>query len=49
LVKKGIDEELLKERLVISPACGLGTFSAQKAEKVFQLLSQTSNFIIQNL
>jgi len=45
LVKKGIDEELLKERLIISPACGLGTFAPQKAEKIFSLLRETSDFI----
>jgi methionine synthase II (cobalamin-independent) len=48
LAKKGIDEQLLKERLLISPACGLGTFAPQKAEKVFQLLSDTSDFIREN-
>jgi len=48
LVKKGISEELLKEKLIISPACGLGTFAAQKAEKVFRLLSETSQFIRKN-
>lgn len=48
LVNKGIEEELLKERLLISPACGLGTFAPQKAEKVFQLLSETSDFIRRN-
>jgi len=48
LVKKGIDEELIKEKLLISPACGLGTFAPQKAEKVFRLLSETSDFIRKN-
>ena len=49
LVNKGIDEKLIKERLIISPACGLGTFSVSKAEKVFRLLSETSDFVIKNL
>ena len=49
LVKKGVDEELLKSRLLISPACGLGTFSPKKATEIFQLLSEASNFIIKNL
>lgn len=31
LTKKGIDPKLLKENLLISPACGLGTFTPQKA------------------
>ncbi|MFA5310832.1 MAG: hypothetical protein WC355_00750 [Candidatus Omnitrophota bacterium] len=48
LVKKGVDERLLKERLLISPACGLGTFAAQKAERIFSLLNETSDFIRKN-
>jgi len=49
LVKKGIDRQLLGERLLISPACGLGTLDAQKAEGILSLLSQTSLFIRKNL
>ncbi len=49
LVKKGIDKDLILENLIISPACGLGTFTPQKAEKVFSLLSETSSFIRKNL
>ncbi|MBU0548354.1 MAG: hypothetical protein KJ710_08215 [Candidatus Omnitrophica bacterium] len=49
LVKKGIDRELLLERLMISPACGLGTLDAQKAEGILNLLNQTSVFIRKNL
>ncbi len=45
LEKKGIGEEVLLEHLIISPSCGLGTFSAEKAEKIFKLLSQTSSLI----
>jgi len=48
LVNKGIEEDLLKERLLISPACGLGTFALQKAEKVFKLVSEASDFIRKN-
>ncbi|MBN2830992.1 MAG: hypothetical protein JXL82_01750 [Candidatus Omnitrophica bacterium] len=48
LVNKGIDEELIKSRLIISPACGLGTFSVQKADKVFKLLLEVSEFIRKN-
>jgi len=48
LVKKGVDEELLRTRLIVSPACGLGTFAQQKAEKIFRLLSETSDFIRKN-
>jgi len=49
LVKKGIDRELLLERLMISPACGLGTLDEQKAEGILSLLNQTSAFIRKNL
>lgn len=49
LVKKGIDRQLLLERLLISPACGLGTLDAQKAEGILNLLNQTSLFIRKNL
>ncbi len=49
LVKKGIDRQLLLERLMISPACGLGTLDAQKAEGILNLLNQTSVFIRKNL
>ncbi len=49
LVKKGIDRQLLLERLMISPACGLGALDAQKAEGILSLLNQTSAFIRKNL
>jgi methionine synthase II (cobalamin-independent) len=49
LVKKGIDRQLLLERLMISPACGLGTLDVQKAEGILSLLNQTSLFIRKNL
>ena len=49
LVKKGIDRQLLLERLMISPACGLGTLRAQNAEGILNLLNQTSAFIRKNL
>jgi len=49
LVKKGINRQLLLERLLISPACGLGTLDAQKAEGILSLLNQTSLFLRKNL
>jgi methionine synthase II (cobalamin-independent) len=49
LAKKGIAKELLLESLMISPACGLGTFTPQKAEQILSLLAATSAFIRQNL
>jgi len=45
LVKKGLDEDLLSENLFISPSCGLGTYTPEKAEKIFRLLSETASFI----
>ena len=45
LVKKGIEEDLLLDSLLISPSCGLGTFTPEKSEKIFKLLSETSLFI----
>lgn len=45
LVKKGIDRDLLLDRLMISPSCGLGTLDVQKAEGILGLLNQTSTFI----
>ncbi len=49
LIKKGIDRDLLLERLMISPACGLGTLDDRKAEGILSLLNQTSAFIRKNL
>jgi len=49
LVKKGIDRALLLESLMLSPACGLGTFTPPKAEQALSLLSATAAFIKQNL
>jgi methionine synthase II (cobalamin-independent) len=45
LVKKGISRELLLERLLVSPSCGLGSLDIGKAEKIFALLNETSRFL----
>jgi len=45
LANKGLDEDLLLERLLISPACGLGALEQEKSEKILKLLSETSAFI----
>ena len=45
LVKKGIGEDLLLKNLLVSPSCGLGTFTPEKSEKIFKLLYETSLFI----
>lgn len=42
LVKKGIDRDLLYERALITPACGLGTVSIAAAEKAFRLTCEVS-------
>lgn len=43
LSKKGVDRDLLSERLLVSPSCGLGTLDSAKAEKILQLLSEVSS------
>ena len=45
LEAKGIEEDLLLNNLLISPSCGLGTFTPEKSEKIFKLLSETSSII----
>jgi methionine synthase II (cobalamin-independent) len=45
LVNKGVSRDLLAENLLISPSCGLGTFTPEKAEKVLRLLCETSQLI----
>jgi len=49
LVKKGIDRDLLLERLMISPACGLGTLESDKAGEILEMLNLTSQYIRKNL
>jgi methionine synthase II (cobalamin-independent) len=48
LSKKGVEEKLLLNNLLISPACGLGTFDQRLAEGIFELLGKTSDFIQKN-
>lgn len=45
LTKKGVDNNLLLENLLISPACGLGSLDLDKAEKILRLLSETSQLL----
>lgn len=47
LEKKGLNKNLLRENLFISPACGLGALDEEKAEGIFQLLYNTSCEILQ--
>jgi methionine synthase II (cobalamin-independent) len=42
LTKKGLDEDLLLENLLVSPNCGLGTLDIEKSAKIFKLLSEVS-------
>jgi methionine synthase II (cobalamin-independent) len=49
LVRKGLDKDLLLDRLLVSPSCGLGTLDIQKSEKIFRLLLDVSSTIIKTL
>jgi methionine synthase II (cobalamin-independent) len=42
LVKKGVDGDLVRNNLLLSPSCGLGTLDETKAAKVFSLLAKIS-------
>ncbi len=45
LVKKGIDRDLLYERALITPACGLGPLSVSTAERAIALTRETSAIV----
>lgn len=45
LSSKGLDRDLLSSRLLLSPACGLGTLDATKSERILKLLSEVSSTI----
>lgn len=49
LIKKGIDRDLLYERALITPACGLGTVSVSAAERAFNLTKQVSEHVAKRL
>jgi len=38
LAKAGIDRDLLKSQVVITPACGCGTLSVEQTEKIYRIL-----------
>lgn len=42
LAKKGLPRELLEERVLLSPSCGLGTIDEAKAALILKLLHDTS-------
>jgi methionine synthase II (cobalamin-independent) len=45
LAKKGIDKEMLYERALITPACGLGPLSVRAAERAIALTRETSAIV----
>lgn len=45
LAKKGLEKDLIAQNLLISPSCGLGTFTPERAGEIFKLLSETSLFL----
>jgi len=49
LTKKGLEKELLLDRLLLSPSCGLGTLDIKKSEEIFKLLSEISSSIRKTL
>ena len=40
LVKRGVDEELLRRQSMITPSCGTGTLPRDLAEHIYKLLSE---------
>ncbi len=48
LAGRGIDENLLWERCLITPSCGTGSVSVELSEKVMHYLSEVSRIIRQN-
>ncbi len=49
VVKKGVDRDLLLERALITPSCGLGTVSIRAAERAIALTRETSQAIRESL
>ena len=49
LAKKGLNKDLLLDKLIISPSCGLGTLDTDKSEAILKLLSRISAFIRKSL
>jgi len=42
LIKKGVDEVLVRNNLLLSPSCGLGTLNENRAAKIFSRLAELS-------
>jgi methionine synthase II (cobalamin-independent) len=45
LADKGIDENIIWERCLLTPSCGTGSLSVELSEKVFQNLSELSKLL----
>ncbi|MFH1338347.1 MAG: hypothetical protein ABIH40_00645 [Candidatus Omnitrophota bacterium] len=45
LINKGIEREVLKRRLLLTPSCGLGTLDNDKAEPIFKCLAELSSIL----
>ena len=43
LIRKGIDKDLLKKSLILTPSCGLGVLNSDKAEPIFKCLAELSS------
>ena len=43
LVKRGVDESLLRQQSMITPSCGTGTLKAELADHVYKLLVQLAS------
>jgi methionine synthase II (cobalamin-independent) len=42
LISRGIAEDLLRAKMILSPACGLGSLDSARAEGIFRLLTQAA-------
>ncbi|MCM8799632.1 MAG: hypothetical protein NC900_02725 [Candidatus Omnitrophica bacterium] len=49
MFKKGIDRDLILERAIFSPACGLGGVSEENSQKILKLLFNTTNKLFDKL
>jgi len=45
LVRRGVDESLIRQQSLLTPSCGTGTLEIELAEHVYQLLYQTGQAI----
>jgi len=45
LLKKGLDKDLLRDNLLLSPSCGMGTLDIDKSKRILNTLSEVSKNI----